>query len=124
MLLGLPSQMGIKVNLDRTQYISFDISSAIYRLHYSPLLKTSDLQNSYFRICREMISEYDKSLKTAHDTQFAEYCFEKDKIFAAYVSKSILNTLRIGVYEHQSKLLREKWHNTTQQNNYKKLSIG
>lgn len=124
MLLGLPSQMGIKVNLDLSQYISFDISSVIYRLHYSPLLKTSDLQNLYFRLCHEMISEYDKSLKTAHDIKFAEYCFDKDKIFTAYVSKSILNTLCIGVYEHQSKLLREKWQSTTQQNNYKKLSIG
>lgn len=124
MLLGLPSQMGIKLDLDSTIYMCFDTKLAKYRLHYSPLLKTSDLQNSYFHLGHEMISEYDKSLKTAHDIKFAEYYFDKDKIFIAYVSKPILNTLYIGVYEYQSKLLREKWHNTTQQNNYKKLNIG
>nr|DAF25426.1 MAG TPA: hypothetical protein [Caudoviricetes sp.] len=36
MLLGLPSQMGIKVNLDLTQYISFDLMSTKYWLCYPP----------------------------------------------------------------------------------------
>lgn len=63
MLLGLPSQMGIKVNLDLTQYISFDSSSTKYYLHYSPLLQTYDLKNGNFNICSEDITEYYKELK-------------------------------------------------------------
>ena len=124
MLLGLPSQMGINLNLDNTLYISFELSSDTYHLHSIPMLKTSDLTHGNFRLISEYITKIDKKLHISRKTEFANYCFDKDKIFASHISKSILNTLRIGIYEHQSKLLREKWHSTTQHNNYKKLSIG
>ena len=124
MLLGLPSQMGIKVNLDLTKYISFNLSSTTYHLHYSPMLQTYDLKNGNFRICSEDITEYYKDSKSSIKKEIANYCFTEDKIYVAYMSKSIFYSLRVGVYEHQSKLLREKWHSTTQQNSYKKLNIG
>lgn len=41
MLLGLPSQMGIKLDLDSTIYMCFDTKSAKYRFiipHYLKLL--------------------------------------------------------------------------------------
>lgn len=124
MLLGLPSQMGIKLDLDRTHYISFESKSYKYFLQSISMAKTSDLTGENFRLVSEQIVEMDKNLKVSCTKEFANYCFTNDKIFAAYVSRNILNTLRIGAYEYQSKLLREKWQSTTQQNNYRKLSIG
>lgn len=124
MLLGLPSQMGIKLDLDRTHYISFDLKLYKYYLQSITMANTSDLKDGHFRLVSENIIEADKDLKFSCTKEFASYCFTSDKIFTASISKSIFHTLRIGVYEHQSKLLREKWHSTTQQNSYKKLNIG
>lgn len=124
MLLGLPSQMGIKLDLDSTIYMCFNTKSAKYHLHSISMARTSDLINDQFRLVSEDITEISKDLHIGTKKDFASYCFIKDKIFTVSVTKSIFNALRIGVYEHQSKLLREKWHNTTQQNNYKKLNIG
>ena len=124
MLLGLPSQMGIKLDLDSTIYISFDTLSAKYYLHSIPVVKTSDLKDKDYHLVEENITEISKNLHVSTKKEFANYCFATDKIFTAYVSRNILNTLRIGVHEHQSKLLREKWQSTTQQNSYRKLSIG
>lgn len=124
MLLGLPSQMGIKLDLGRAHYISFESKSYKHFLQSISMIKTSDLTGGNFHLVSEEIVEIDKGLKVSCTKEFASYCFAEDKIFKASMSKPIFNTLRISVYEHQSKLLREKWHNTTQQNNYKKLSIG
>ena len=123
MLLGLPSQMGIKVNLDLTQYISFDSSSAKYYLHY-PSQNNFNFKNEDFSSVLENITELDKDLKTCIQKTFVSYYSAGNKIYLGYMNKPIFYTLRIGVYEHQSKLLREKWHSTTQQNSYKKLNIG
>lgn len=72
----------------------------------------------------ENVTEFDKSTKSSYLQQFSTIFITHEKINTAYVNSRILYQLYIGVYEHQSKLLREKWHNTTQQNSYKKLSIG
>lgn len=124
MLLGLPSQMGIKVNLDLTQYISFNLSSAAYHLHYVSLTNLAPFNNDSYHMLSENITEFDKSTKSSYLQQFSTIFITHEKINTAYVNSRILHQLYIEVYEHQSKLLREKWHNTTQQNNYKKLSIG
>lgn len=124
MLLGLPSQMGIKVNLDLTQYISFNSSSATYHLHYTPLTNLAPFNNDSYHMLSENVTEFDKSTKSSYLQQFSTIFITHEKINTAYVNSRILYQLCIGVYEHQSKLLREKWHNTTQQNSYKKLSIG
>ena len=124
MLLGLPSQMGIKLNLDLTQYISFNSSSAAYHLHYTPLNQVTPFNNDSYHMLSENVTEFDKSTKSSYLQQFSTIFITHENIKAAYVNSRILSQLRIGVYEHQSKLLREKWHSTTQQNNYKKLSIG
>lgn len=124
MLLGLPSQMGIKVNLDRIQYITFDSSSAAYHLHYVSLTNLAPFNNDSYHMLSENITEFDKSTKSSYLQQFSTIFITHEKINTAYVNSRILHQLCIGVYEHQSKLLREKWHNTTQQNNYKKLNIG
>lgn len=124
MLLGLPSQMGIKVNLDLTQYISFDSSSVAYHLHYVSLTNLAPFNNDSYHMLSENITEFDKSTKSSYLQQFSTIFITHEKINTAYVNSRILYQLCIGVYEHQSKLLREKWHNTTQQNNYKKLNIG
>ena len=113
MLIGLPSQMGIKLDLDKTHYISMDSNSKKYFMQSITMAKTSDLTSENFRLVSEEIVEMDKSLKVSITKEFASYCFTPDKIFTAYVSRKLLNTLRIGAYEHQSKLLREKWHSTT-----------
>lgn len=63
MLLGLPSQMGIKVNLDLTQYISFDSISTEYRLCYPPISETS-FKNEDFQAFFDTIIEFDKKLRT------------------------------------------------------------
>lgn len=108
MLLGLPSQMGIKLDLDSTIYMCFDTKSAKYHLHSISMARTSDLTNDQFRLVSEDITEISKDLHIGTKKEFASYCFTKDKIFTASVTKSIFNALHIGVYEHQSKLLREK----------------
>ena len=123
MLLGLPSQMGIKLNLDLTQYISFDLSSAEYRLCYPPVSETF-FKNEEFDSFFDTIMEFDKELGTTIQKNLTSYYSAGNRIYLGYMNKPIFYTLRIGIYEHQSKLLREKWHNITQQNNYKKLSIG
>ena len=123
MLLGLPSQMGIKINLDLTQYISFDSISTEHRLCYPPISETS-FKNEDFQSFFDTIMEFDKKLGTTIQKNLTSYYSAGNRIYLGYMNKPIFYTLRIGVYEHQSKLLREKWHNTTQQNNYKKLSIG
>lgn len=124
MLLGLPSQMGIKVNLDLTQYISFNPSSAAYHLHYTPLTNLAPFNNDSYHMLSENVTEFDKSTKSSYLQEFSTIFITHEKINTVYVNSRILYQLCIGVYEHQSKLLREKWHNTTQQNSYKKLSIG
>lgn len=123
MLLGLPSQMGIKVNLDLTQYISFDSMSTKYRLCYPPISETS-FKNEDFESFFDTIMEFDKKLGTTIQKNLTSYYSAGNRIYLGYINKPIFYTLRIGVYEHQSKLLREKWQSTTQQNNYKKLNIG
>jgi hypothetical protein len=123
MLLGLPSQMGIKVNLDLTQYISFDLMSTKYWLCYPPISETS-FKNEDFESFFDTIMEFDKKLRTIIQKNLTSYYSAGNKIYLGYMNKPIFYTLRIGVYEHQSKLLREKWQSTTQQNNYKKLNIG
>lgn len=124
MLLGLPSQMGIKVNLDLTQYISFNSSSAAYHLHYTPLSSLVPFNNGSYHMLSENITEFDKLTKSSYLQQFSTIFVTHEKINTVYVNSKILYQLCIGVYEHQSKLLREKWQSTTQQNNYKKLNIG
>lgn len=124
MLLGLPSQMGIKVNLDLTQYISFNSSSAAYHLHYTPLTNLAPFNNDSYHMLSENVTEFGKSTKSSYLQEFSTIFITHEKINTVYVNSRILYQLCIGVYEHQSKLLREKWHNTTQQNSYKKLSIG
>lgn len=124
MLLGLPSQMGIKVNLDLTQYISFNSSSAAYHLHYVSLTNLAPFSNDSYHMLSENITEFDKSTKSSYLQQFSTIFITHEKINTAYVNSRILYQLCIGVYEHQSKLLREKWQSSTQQNNYKKLNIG
>lgn len=123
MLLGLPSQMGIKINLDLTQYISFDSISTEHRLCY-PLISETSFKNEDFESFFDTIMEFDKKLGTIIQKNLTSYYSAGNRIYLGYMNKPILNTLRIGVYEHQSKLLREKWQSTTQQNNYKKLNIG
>lgn len=123
MLLGLPSQMGIKVNLDLTQYISFDSISTEYRLCYPPISETS-FKNEDFQSFFDTIMEFDKKLRTTIQKNLTSYYSAGNRIYLGYMNKPIFYTLRIGVYEHQSKLLREKWHSTAQQNSYKKLNIG
>lgn len=124
MLLGLPSQMGIKVNLDLTKYISFNSSSAAYHLHYVSLTNLAPFNNDSYHMLSENITEFDKSTKSSYLQQFSTIFITHEKINTAYVNSRILHQLCIGVYEHQSKLLREKWQSSTQQNNYKKLNIG
>lgn len=124
MLLGLPSQMGIKVNLDLTQYISFNSYFAAYHLHYTPLTNLAPFNNDSYHMLSENITEFDKSTKSSYLQQFSTIFITHEKINTAYVNSRILYQLYIGVYEHQSKLLREKWQSSTQQNNYKKLNIG
>ena len=124
MLLGLPSQMGIKVILDLTQYISFNSSSAAYNLHYVSLTNLAPFNNDSYHMLSENITEFDKSTKSSYLQQFSTIFITHEKINTAYVNSRILYQLCIGVYEHQSKLLREKWQSTTQQNSYKKLNIG
>lgn len=70
------------------------------------------------------IIEFDKKLRTTIQKNLTSYYSAGNRIYLGYMNKPIFYTLRIGVYEHQSKLLREKWQSTTQQNNYKKLNIG
>lgn len=124
MLLGLPSQMGIKLNLNRVHYISFDSSSVAYHLHYVPLTQITQFNNDSYHMLSELITEFDKLHKSAYTHEFSTIFITYDVIKTAYLNSRIMSKLRIGVYEHQSRLLREKWQSTTQQNNYKKLSIG
>lgn len=124
MLLGLPSQIGITLNLDRVKYITFDSSSTAYHLHYTPLTNLAPFNNDSYHMLSENITEFDKSTKSSYLQQFSTIFITHDAIKAAYLNHRIMSKLRIGVYEHQSKLLREKWQSTTQQNNYRKLSIG
>lgn len=113
MLLGLPSQMGIKVNLDLSQYISFDSMSTEYRLCYPPISETS-FKNEDFESFFDTILEFDKKFGTTIQKNLTSYYSAGNRIYLGYMNKPIFYTLHIGVYEHQSKLLREKWHNTTQ----------
>lgn len=124
MLLGLPSQMGIKLNLNRVHYISFDSSSVAYHLHYVPLPQITQFNNDSYHMISELIIEFDKLHKSSYTQEFSTIFITYDVIKAAYLNSRIMSKLRIGVYEHQSRLLREKWQSTTQQNSYKKLSIG
>lgn len=112
MLLGLPSQMGIKLNLDRVQYITFDSSSTEYRLCYPPISETF-FKNEEFESFFDTIMEFDKKLRTTIQKNLTSYYSAGNRIYLGYMNKPIFYTLRIGVYEHQSKLLREKWHNIT-----------
>ena len=124
MLLGLPSQMGITLNLDRIKYITFDSSSVAYHLHYTPMTQLVPFNNDSYHMLSEPITEFDKLHKSSYIQEFSTIFITHDVIKAAYLNSRIMFKLRIGVYEHQSKLLREKWQSTTQQNNYRKLSIG
>ena len=65
MLLGLPSQMGIKVNLDLTKYISFNLSSTTYHLHYSPMLQTMTLKMEISVYVQKILQNIIKTQKVA-----------------------------------------------------------
>lgn len=124
MLLGLPSQMGITLNLDRVKYITFNSSSVVYHLHYTPISQLVPFNNDSYHMLSESITEFDKLHKSSYIQEFSTIFITHDAIKAAYLNSRIMSKLRIGVYEHQSKLLREKWHSTSQQNSYRKLNIG
>lgn len=116
MLLGLPSQMGIKLNLNRVHYISFDSSSATYHLHYVSLTNLAPFNNDSYHMLSELITEFDKLHKSSYTQEFSTIFITYDAIKAAYLNSRIMSKLRIGVYEHQSRLLRENGkvpHNRT-----------
>lgn len=108
MLIGLPSELGITVDLEKEHFLTVDTNSGKYKFSY----KTVD---NYVYCYIETDSRESMKMYTAHKGSDGIY-----KVFS--FSKVTLQKLRKHLMESRSLTIQRKWLCTLK--NLKKLEIG